>query len=98
MDYTKNMVNFLDSAKNDDYFEVIYRAEQEALKAERIALGKKKPTDIRERNQEYADALKNFIIFMRHGILPRRDKTYLPMFSNFRENQRKTDLGLPERA
>lgn len=82
------MTAFLHSAKNDDYFEAIYRAEQEALKAERFAIGKKQ-AEISERSQEYADVLKNFIIFMRHNILPGKNKTYLQMFISFRENQEK---------
>jgi len=62
-----DMKEFIEAIKDKDYLEAIYLADQEATAAERLkykprAAGKSKGCP------NYADRLKGFIYFMRHGI------------------------------
>lgn len=61
------MKEFIDAVKDMDYLEAIYLADQEATAAERLKF-KPRATDETSACPRYADRLKGFIYFMRHGI------------------------------
>jgi hypothetical protein len=61
------MNEFIEAIKDKDYLEAIYLADQEATAAERLKF-KPRAAGITKGCPRYADRLKGFIYFMRHGI------------------------------
>lgn len=64
-----NMKEFIEAIKDKDYLEAIYLADKEATEAERLKYrSRKSPAANTTGCPNYADSLKGFIYFMRHGI------------------------------
>jgi hypothetical protein len=62
---------FVEAIRNKDYLEIVYLADQEATEAERFSNRLKARNGIqKETSREYANTLKDFIVFLRHGINP----------------------------
>jgi hypothetical protein len=83
-----DLKKFIEAIQDRDYFDVIYFADKEATEAERISYQKNKTANLNQKDfKEYANLLKNFILFMRHGIkaIGVRDKD-LELFSSVSGN------------
>jgi hypothetical protein len=65
--------DFLETQRDKDYFDIIFMADKEATKAERIALQSGYEIGERERSLKvYADDLKDLIIFLRSTVRPKK--------------------------
>jgi hypothetical protein len=64
---TYDFEHFADSVKGEDYFDIIYLAEQEAIEAWRIC---RRGRSLGGKCSSYQSKLKGLIHFMRYGIKP----------------------------
>ncbi len=68
---TFDFEQFADTVKEEDFFNVIYLAEQEAIKAWRISnKNKSLNSDDYDLCRSYQSKLKGLIYFMRYGVKP----------------------------
>jgi len=82
-----SMETFLKSLNGTDYKDLIYTAEKEAVTAERLLYqASTDPTRRETCGREYAQLLKHFICYMRHGCRPRGiDPAVFDQFRAIRE-------------
>jgi hypothetical protein len=64
---TYDFEHFADSVKGEDYFDIIYLAEQEAIEAWRVC---RKGSLSDGKSASYQSKLKGLIHFMRYGVKP----------------------------
>jgi hypothetical protein len=63
---------FIEAVKNKDHMEVVYLAEQEATRAERLALrSPSNPEEKQKCGREYSGLLKGLIQYLRYSIKPK---------------------------
>lgn len=66
-----NLEQFVEKVRGEDYFGIVYAAEQEATEAERLSLRLQKTLDPDfNKSKSYADTLKKLINYLRYGFLP----------------------------
>ncbi|MCU0560850.1 MAG: hypothetical protein MUD16_11760 [Desulfobacterales bacterium] len=67
-----NLTDFAGALHGKDFFEVIRMADLEATEAERLGLRTRVDSARRQRcGKEYAELLKQFIAYVRYGVVPR---------------------------
>jgi hypothetical protein len=83
-----NFNEFIQAVKDNEYFDILYKADREATDAERRSYRTQVTSENRDLcGKQYASLLKNFMFYMRYGIKLRAiSDDQFQLFRSVRQN------------